>query len=614
MSVPNYLRTPNVPLHRAWNTWTADRYLELSFKPLGVRLSPMLFSAKLGKAIFPGPGHAVKLGTHTTDGSHINAEISHGDTSLAWNWAKASAYDVQASWSVQKSGEWGLRFWVVVVLSQDDGAMWHYDEAREIAHCTVGPRSIAIKAERAALLVTGHNTEAEVAAQYETAGYWHLESRSNCARILALRFNLEEAAENQFSVAIADRLDVAMAKAEGPAELLQLPPTDEAHAAIRDIMGWNTIWDNVNHRPYITCSRYWDIKKFGGFGFWLNDMAVNALLVSLFDADQARECLTILLSAATPEGNLPCIMTGNDAWVDRSQSPLVSYITWQVYKRTSNRSLLELAYPILVRNNLWFQRARDGNGNGLIEFGSSETGLGLYKGTKLGAKDESFMDNSPIHDEAQWNAQSRTLDCEDVGLNSLLCLDSEILAKIAAELGKDGSTHKAHAEILRENISTVLWDDERKIFANRLWSGKFVKSVGPTSFFPLIAGAVTPEQTKHLIAHLNDPKEFGGAPGLPSVSRSDPTLLDNVYWRGRIWPILNWIVWNGLKRAGETATAERLQKLSYDLFIQSWRDLRLAPENYHPTSGSGVDQADTDPFYAWTALLPYMNIVENETT
>ena len=58
---------------------------------------------------------------------------------------------------------------------------------------------------------------------------------------------------------------------------------------MRDVMGWNTIWDGVNHRPYITCSRNWDLKKFGGFGFWLNDTAVNALLVSLFDADQARE-------------------------------------------------------------------------------------------------------------------------------------------------------------------------------------------------------------------------------------------------------------------------------------------------------------------------------------
>ena len=144
-----------------------------------------------------------------------------------------------------------------------------------------------------------------------------------------------------------------------------------------------------------------------------------------------------MLSAATPEGNLPCIVTGNDAWVDRTQTPLVSLITWDVYKRTGNRALLELAYPILAANNAWIRRTRDGNGNGLYEFGSSDVGLGLYKGTKLAAKDESFMDNSPIHDEASWRPEARTLDCEDVGLNSLIAVDCEHLARIAEALGRD---------------------------------------------------------------------------------------------------------------------------------------------------------------------------------
>ena len=373
-------------------------------------------------------------------------------------------------------------------------------------------------------------------------------------------------------------------------------------------MGWNTIWDTVNHRPYITCSRFWDIKKFGGFGFWLNDMAVNALLVSLFDAGQARECLATLLSAATPEGNLPCIMTGNDAWVDRTQSPLVTYICWLVYQRTGDRGLLELAYPILARNNEWLRKSRDGNGNGLLEFGSSDVGLGLYKGTKLAAKDESFMDNSPIHDEAQWNEASRTLDCEDVGLNSLVCLDSEMLAVMARQLGRDDAVHSGHASAMRELISNELWDATRNIFANRLWTGKFARSVAPTSFFPLIAGAATPEQTKHLLVHLRDPSLFGGEPGLPSVSRGDPALKDNVYWRGRIWPILNWLVWNGLQRAGETGAAGELRVKSWALFEQSWLARRLAPENYNAQTGEGLDQPDTDPFYSWTALLPYISV------
>lgn len=608
MTIPNYLRTPNIPAHRAWNSWAADRYLEMSHLPLGVKVTPAFYAASLGKTTLMGPGSDIRLGRHEPDGSLIEASFSHGGTHLDWTCCKTSPFGVVGSWRATKYGEWGLRFWVVLALSQSDGATWHYDEESRTAWCTIGPRTVALKAKHAPLLVTAHDTLDALRTEYETNGYWYLASRGNEAKLLALRFNLEEAPENDFTIAIADRKDRALTQVATPASPAKALSRGPALDAMADIMGWNTIWDSVNHRPYITCSRNWDLKKFGGFGFWLNDTAINAFIVSQFDPDQARENLAMLLSAATPQGNLPCIMTGNDAWVDRTQTPIISFIVWQIYLRTGSRSFIDMAYETLARNNEWIRTARDGNGNGLLEFGSSDVGQGLYKGTKLAAKDESFMDNSPIHDEARWNEKSRTLDVEDVGLNCLVCLDCEMLAHMARALGRtaEAKQHDANAASLRKKIGTHFWDDKRQIFANRLWSGAFVKSVAPTSFYPLLCGAASKAQHKHLIKHLEDPKKFGGEFGLPSVSRDDPALADNVYWRGRIWPILNWLVWNGLERAGEYEAADRLVDKSWRLFTQSWDERRLSPENYHPGSGEGLDQPDTDPFYSWSALLPYL--------
>jgi putative isomerase len=354
------------------------------------------------------------------------------------------------------------------------------------------------------------------------------------------------------------------------------------------------------------------LKKFGGFGFWLNDTAINALLASLFDAEQARENLATVLYGRTPEGNLPCLVTGNDAWVDRTQAPLVSFITWQLYQRTGALPLLEEAYPVLAGNNAWLRASRDGNSNGLLEYGSSPVGQGLYLGTKLAAKDESFMDNSPMHDEARWNEPSRTLDCEDVGLNSLAALDCEMLAMMAEALGHRGAAanHMTDAERLRALVQSRLWDGSRSIFANRLWSGKFVDSLTPTSFLPMLAGAASKGQIAHLLTHLDDPRTFGGEWVIPSVAKSDPAARDNVYWRGRIWPILCWLVWHGLKRQGEQTVADRLAAKTRNLFEKSWSTLRLAPENYNALTGEGLDQLDTDPFYSWTALLPLMTVSE----
>ena len=71
---------------------------------------------------------------------------------------------------------------------------------------------------------------------------------------------------------------------------------------------------------------------------------------------------------------------------------------------------------------------------------------------------------------------------------------------------------------------------------------------------------------------------------------------------------MNWLVYEGLIKAGETKQADKLRTQSGALVEQSWSVDRLAPGNYHPDTGEGIDQPDTDPFYAWTALLAFMNV------
>ena len=285
----------------------------------------------------------------------------------------------------------------------------------------------------------------------------------------------------------------------------------------------------------------------------------------------------------------------------------MSLIIWLTFQRDRNKQWLEDNYESLAKNHTWWWNQRDGNGNGILEYGSSIVGDGLYVGTKLAAKDESFMDNSPMHDEARWNESSRTLDMEDVGLNCLITLDAEMLALMARELGRheDAYTFEKIAEKHRKRIQTHFWDASRNIFANRLWSRKFADAITPTSFYPLLCGAANAEQTRHLLAALEDPALFGGEFGLPSVARSHPAFNDNVYWRGRIWPILNWLVWLGLKRTGAQEEAARLLEKSWSLFTPAW-EKRLAPENFNATTGEGLDQPDTDSFYSWTALLPFL--------
>ena len=344
---------------------------------------------------------------------------------------------------------------------------------------------------------------------------------------------------------------------------------------------------------------------------WLTDTAVSALAHAHFGEEQALENLEVLLAGQTGQGNFPCLLTGNDAWLDRSQPPIVGLIAWLIYLRTGKAEVVERCYDRVLRNHQWWWQNRDGNGNAILEYGSSPIGAGLYLGTKLAAKNESFMDNSPVHDEAEWIEASRTLDSEDVGLNSLIALDAEMLGCLASVLGRDREARDHHSRSAAHGLRVKqhFWDASRGIFANRLWNGSFVKSLSPTSFFPLLIGTADPPHIASLMRHLASPQSFGGRYMIPSVSRSDPAFRQNVYWRGRIWPILNWLVWLGLKRNGLDVQARTMQKKSRSLFAAAWK-LRLSPENFNAATGAGLDQPDSDPFYSWTALLPIMEIAE----
>ena len=611
------LRNATIPPERAWSTWS-DRPAEMVFLPLGVRLTPVGYAGSRNAATLFPPGVGVTLGRHDLAGTGIGLDLTHAGTVLAWSYDKPDPFRVVGSWQATALGEWGLRFWVNLCLSAEGGEEVVYDAEAGAAVIKVGTRFVALVGAEPAVQVTGHASVEAVAAAYEAHGYFNLASRAERAPVLALRYNLEMTRDGRFALAVADRRDLAIAQARGAlaaAPVVRAPAHAGHHAgaldALRDVMAWNTVWDGINARPYTSISRNWNQQKFGGFGVWLDDQLYAALMTGMLDAEVGLDNLRAALASATPQGNFACLLTADDAWVDRTQLPVASFVVWSMFLRTRDRSLLALMGPALQRNHAWWWANRDPGSRGLVSYGTSDVGEGLYKGTSFGARNESSMDNAPIHDETRYDPATRSLDCLDVGLNSLLALDAEMLSLIAAELGDEAAAraHAARAAATRDLIRTDLWDSERRIFANRLWSGAFVRSLGPTSFYPLAAGVPTADQTEDLLDHLADPATFGGDPGLPGVTRDDPAFADNSYWRGRIWPPLNYWVWQGLRRAGRRTEARDLAERSFALFSAAWAR-RLCPENYNATTGEPLDQPDTDGFYGWGALMPAMAVGE----
>ena len=602
-----------IPLMRAWNSWS-DRPAEMVFLPLGVRITPVLYStrSKTTSAIEPRR-NPVRLGRHAIDGSLIELETDHTGTTVAFSTTKTDPFAVRGSWHGKLSAEWGLRFWLTLAISSDGGEIGVYDSGSNITLLKIGTRFVAVVTAHAPVHVTGHDTIEALRADFEENGYFYTATRSNEAPVIALRFNLEMMRKGAYAAAVADSADLAISKARANlAEhtTAQIPDAqtglfDGSLDAVRDVVAWNTIWDDTNARPYTAVTRIWNLGK---FAVWYNDQLFAALLAGVFDADLARENMATAMASATPQGNIACIVTSNDAWVDRSQHPNGALVAWQLYQRTGERSMLAANYDALSRNQRWWWENRDPDAFGLLSCGTSDVGEGLYKGTAFGARNETGMDNSATHDEAVYDPVTRTLSTFDLGLNCAAALDAEMLANMATVLGKhaDAQEFTRVADRCRTLISETLWDESRGLFANRQRNGGFVRSLSPTSFYPLLCRAATPEQAARLLEHLSDETTFGGNFVLPNAARSDPAFADNVYWRGRIWPNVNYMVWLGLRRYGFTAEASKLASQSYDLFMTSWSRDRIAAENYNAMTGEAMDQGDTDPFYIWAALLPLM--------
>lgn len=601
----------------AWWTWKAEQPAQLRHFSSGLIMTPVLYAASENNASLLTPGKEVCFGPRPIGDQSVELDFNVSGTHLNWRNTLDDGL-LGIDWETKSFGEWGLRFWVILCFHCEDGeAAFTYSRETGVLEGSCGGHELRVCSTKAPLMVTFHDDLNDLRTELLEHGYFYLGSRGTEGAFAALRFNLEEAPEMHVEASVIaagndHRNFPALATNEQSAPPSG-PVAQQALEAVHDVMAWNHVHDFINQRPYTALSRFWNTQKFGGFGVWLDDILYNALCWGNFRQDHAVDNLEAVFAHQTGAGNFPCLVTGNDAWLDRTQPPVASYVIWNLYQRSGDQSLLERYYPGLLRNYRWWWEKRQMGDTGLLAFGTSlDAGDGLYKGTKLAAKDESTMDNSPLHDPVPFDAATGMLMAADVGVNAIAAIDGEVLAMMAGELGfaEDQENLQDRVETHKGRIADWLWDDARGIFANRMIDGSFVPSIAPTSFYPLAAGIGAPDQVNRMVeGYLYNEKKFGGAWVLPSVTRDDPAYPDNVYWRGRIWGPLNFWVYQGLRRAGRDRDARILADKSWALFSRSWKD-RICGENFNAETGAVLDQPDTDGFYAWGSMLPALAVSE----
>lgn len=451
---------------------------------------------------------------------------------------------------------------------------------------------------------------------------------------------------------LGDLLDAARTKYEA-----QRVRTDggisEAAEMITNTLHWATIYGPEQKRAFVVDSRRWFLPD--SWSLFGNSAVLTAWAAALEDQTLAEDTLRGIMIERLPNG---MVMNGAGKVIttpDRSEDMYASYVAWKMYQKWGDKKFLAEMYPLIKGWHEWWfadrgdgQPWRDGNKDGLLELGSNmspfDTPQALPESEQYGihhqgAMWESGYDDSPmwgyylkgpsVHPEqyrgdpnVKYVFRTGTLNTYITSVNALFALSADIMVRIAHELGysEDEQHYKQQYEQIKKRINETLWDEKTGMYLNRIWpedGGEFSYRKSPVMFYMLAAGIPSPEQAHRLVyEHLLNPSEFWGDFVLPTISRDDSAFPEQYYWRGTIWPPVNYFTYEGLTRYGYDEIATELADKTFDLVKRNWDSSGALWENYNSITGEGNSHGagGSTKHYSWSAALPLLAIMDSIDT
>ena len=406
----------------------------------------------------------------------------------------------------------------------------------------------------------------------------------------------------------------------------RVPGHPDLVESIADNLMWTVLIQPETGRLYTPAGRRWIFPTPGSgtgpgapetddwtiFGW---DTFFNALLLATVSRDLAWSTLLAGTGTQYPNGNIPNWRSRRGGTPDRSQPPVGSFAALRLHRAHPDPEALAVAYPALLAWADWWvadkngRPRREGLTPGLLAWGSDTDlvpGPGRVPPWEEGATGhqraawESGQDDLPLWEEAAWDPRRQILAMSAVDLCSYRALDLESLSRIARVLGDRATAERLAAEYRRlaAAMNRVLWSETAGLYLDELPSGPSTR-VAASNFLPLAAGVPDARRAARMIETLRDPARFWGDWVLPSIARDDPAHRDQQYWRGSIWPPMNYLVLQGLRRYGFTALAGELAHKGAEMFLADRRRTGGCRENFDARTGEGCGQR----FQSWGPLF-----------
>ncbi len=196
-------------------------------------------------------------------------------------------------------------------------------------------------------------------------------------------------------------------------------------------------------------------------------------------------------------------------------------------------------------------------------------------------------DNTRLHDASPFKVV-------DPGFNAILIRSATDLAALADELGEPeiAARNRARAEAGLAALETLWSEPHGQYLCRDRVTGQLIDSASIGGILPVFAAV--PKARAEAIARTIESWAAEVKYIVPSHDPADPRFEPKRYWRAPAWLVMNYMIQDGLRSVGETATADHIVSSSLELITRSG-----FAEYYDPTTGEPCGGGR----FTWTAAM-----------
>jgi hypothetical protein len=192
---------------------------------------------------------------------------------------------------------------------------------------------------------------------------------------------------------------------------------------------------------------------------------------------------------------------------------------------------------------------------------------------------------------------------KDVQCSAIFVAANDALAQIAELARAPSGERAAIAEWSSRSAEAVrgCWDRGMELALDfDLRAEHPIRCVTSAGLCPLLVPSLTRDEARGFAERIFGP-DFAGAEGLAfpvvlSTGARSPEFRPRAYWRGPAWPVINWLLWCGLRAHGFDSEAARLREANLALLARA--GARFS-EYFEPFTADPLGSPDQ----SWTAAV-----------